>query len=94
MEYRHVNLHNKFRHYRIFVLPVEAMVEILARADIQVDPEAAARRLWVADRGLLRWLIDASQAASGPMDAFRASCVDEKREDGVVLDGVSFKERS
>lgn len=70
------------------------MVEILARADIQVDPEVAARRLWVADRGLLRWLIDAAQAASDPIDAFRASCVDSKREDGVVLDGFSFKEGS
>ncbi len=82
-----------FRQHLLSVIGSEARVEILALTDIQIDPEAAARRLRVADRGVMGRLIATAVAASVPTAAFRVSYVDEKREDGVVVDGVRFASR-
>jgi hypothetical protein len=61
--------------------------------NIRVDPADAAVTLRVSDRGLVLRLIDALHAAGAPAAAFRASYVDEMREDGVVIDGISFTSR-
>ncbi|MCU0560372.1 MAG: hypothetical protein MUD16_09290 [Desulfobacterales bacterium] len=69
------------------------MLEILSLAGGALSPASAAERLRVADLGLMRRLIDSAQAAIKPAAAFRAGYVDQKRAEGVVVDGVAFTSR-
>jgi hypothetical protein len=68
-------------------------MEIISFAGGTLDPEAAAKRLRVADQALMRQLIDSAQAVMSPAAAFRPGYIDEKRDDGVVVDGVAFTSR-
>lgn len=65
-------------------------MEILSLVGGTLDPESVAKRLRIADQGLLRRLIDAAQVVIAPAAVFRACYVDEKRNDRVVVDGVVF----
>jgi hypothetical protein len=69
------------------------MMEILSLSGGSLDPESNAKRLRVADQGLMQHLIASVQAEINPVVAFRAGFVDEKRNDGVVIDGVAFTSR-
>ena len=66
------------------------MTKIISLAGIKLNPESTAKRLRVADQGLIRSLIDSAQAVMAPVAAFRASYVDEKRDNEVVVDSVPF----
>ena len=68
-------------------------MEVLGFDGVRVDPGAAATRLRVSDRGLVERLIDSVQEAMAPAAAFRVCYIDEKRDDGVILDGISFTSR-
>ena len=68
-------------------------MEILSLAGGALDPESVAKRLRVADQELVRRLIDSAQAVMHPAAAFRVGYVDEKRDDGVVVDRVAFASR-
>lgn len=68
-------------------------MEILSLAGGALDPESVAKRLRVADQELVRRLIDSAQAVMNPAAAFRVGYVDEKRDDGVVVDRVAFASR-
>lgn len=68
-------------------------MNVLSISGIKLDAESVAGRLRVADRGLVRRLIDSAQAVIAPAAAFRVSYVDEKRDDGVVVDGMAFTSR-
>ncbi len=68
-------------------------MEILSLVGGTLDPESVAKRLRIADQGLLRRLIDSAQVVIAPAAAFRAGYVDEKRDDRVVVDGVVFTSR-
>lgn len=68
-------------------------MEIISLAGGALDPEATAKRLRVADQGLVRRLIDSAKAVISPAVAFRPGYIDEKRDDGVVVDSVGFTSR-
>jgi hypothetical protein len=68
-------------------------VEVIAFTDIDWDPESVAQRLRVSERDLARRLIDSAKAALAPKVAFRISYLDEKRDGGVVVDGIGFNSR-
>jgi hypothetical protein len=69
------------------------MMQIVSLAGITLDSESAAKRLRVSDQELVRRLIASAQALMAPAAAFRAGYVNEKRDDGVVVDSVAFTSR-
>jgi len=71
----------------------EGVMRIFPIDDVRLNAESTAQRLRVADVELLRRLIETAQEAMAPAAAFRVGYVDEKRDDGVVIDGVDFVSR-
>jgi hypothetical protein len=68
-------------------------MEIISLTGSTLDPESVARRMRITDQGLLRRLIDSAQTAIAPAAVCRACYIDEKWDDGVVVDSVTFTSR-
>ena len=68
-------------------------MEVLSIAEIELDPACIAKRLHVADIGLVRRLTESVKAVIAPAVTFRISYVDERLDDSVVIDGVRFTSR-
>lgn len=66
---------------------------VLSLTGVKLNPESVAKRLHVADQGLVRRLIDSAEAAIAPAAAFRVSYLEEKNDAGVVVDGITFTSR-
>jgi hypothetical protein len=60
---------------------------------LTLDADSAARRLRGARHELLQRLLASAQDLLQPRAAFQSIYVKEKTEDGVVIDGVSFRSR-
>lgn len=69
------------------------IIEILSLNGGGLDPESTSKRLRIADQRLIKRLIDSACAAINPAAAFRPGYIDEKRDDGVVIEGVTFTSR-
>jgi hypothetical protein len=68
-------------------------MKILSLGGIKLNPESVARRLRVGDQGIVQRLIDSAEAVIAPAAAFQVGYVDEKRDAGVMVDGVAFTSR-
>jgi hypothetical protein len=68
-------------------------MEIFSIDSLTLGADSVARRLRGARHELVQRLVASAQGVLQPKAAFRASYVDEKGEDGVVIDGVSFRSR-
>jgi hypothetical protein len=68
-------------------------IEIVSIDTLTLDADSVARGLRGARQELVQRLIASAQGVLRPKAAFRASYVDERTEDGVVIDGVSFRSR-
>lgn len=68
-------------------------MKILSLSGIKLNAESVARRLRVGDQGIVQRLIDSAEAVIAPAAAFRVCYVGEKRDAGVVVDGVAFTSR-
>ena len=68
-------------------------MEIVSLTRTRLDPENVAKTLRIANKELVRRLINAAQAGIAPVAAFGTNFVDEKFDDGVVVDDVVFTSR-
>lgn len=68
-------------------------VNILSLDGIALPPETVASRLRFGDEALLQRLIEKAQSVVSPRAGFRVGFIDEKRDDGVVIEGVVFTSR-
>jgi len=68
-------------------------MDIFSVDSLSLDADSVARRLRGARHDLVQHLVVAAQGVLRPKAAFRVGYVDEKAEDGVVIDGVSFRSR-
>ena len=68
-------------------------MHIFQITDIRLDVDSVSKRLRVADRALMQGLVDSAQTVMAPAAAFRAGYVNEKRDDGVVVERVAFTSR-
>jgi hypothetical protein len=71
----------------------ESRVDIVSIDSLTLDADSVARRLRGARHELVQRLLALAQSVLRPKAAFRAGYVDEKTEDEVVIDGVSFRSR-
>lgn len=68
-------------------------MEIVSLTRIRLDPEIVAKQLRMANKEFVRRLINTAQAGIAPVAAFGSHFVDEKFDDGVVVDDVVFTSR-
>ena len=68
-------------------------MHIFSIDSLTLDADSVATRLRGARHELVQRLVALAQGVLQPKVAFRAGYVDEKIEDGVVIDGVSFRSR-
>ena len=68
-------------------------MDIFSIDSLTLGADSVARRLRGARPELVQRLVGSAQGVLQPKAAFRTSYVDEKAEDGVVIDGVSFRSR-
>jgi hypothetical protein len=78
---------------KIFFFAPEVFMEIFSLAEIEFEPESVAKRLRVSDERLLQRLMDSAKAAIAPKAAYQLSYLNNKSDDGVVVDGVHFSSR-
>lgn len=68
-------------------------MEIVSFSGITLDAESVTGRLRLADRELVGRLIYSALSVASPAAAYRSAYVDEKLNDGVVVDGTVFTSR-
>jgi hypothetical protein len=71
----------------------EPWMDIFSVDSLTLDADSVARRLRGARHELVQRLVASLQGVLRPEAAFRAGYVDEKAENRVVIDGVSFRSR-
>jgi hypothetical protein len=71
----------------------EPWMDIFSIDTLTLDADSIARRLRGARRELVQRVVASVQGVLRPKAAFRAAYVDAKAEDGVVINGVSFRSR-
>jgi Vitamin B12 dependent methionine synthase, activation domain len=68
-------------------------MDIVSIDTLILHADSVARRIQGARSELVQRLVASAQGVLRPRAAFRVGYVDEKAEDGVVIDGVSFRNR-